>query len=112
MACLHRGRVFAALKPKVPDRLGRVVSALVNQNVAGNLWGPLARWALKSAWWFKEGAVSDSVMNSIRDDLTSWPGSGSLTARPTGDDAPWQSIEHGSDTAHCGCDSGLDDDRR
>ena len=61
---------FAALKPKVKDRLGRVVSALIDQNVEGYFWGPLARGALKSAWWFKSSAVTDSVMNTIQSDLT------------------------------------------
>lgn len=61
---------FAALKPKVKDRLGRVVNALVNQNVEGYFWGPLARGALKSAWWFQKGSAVDSVMKAIRDDLT------------------------------------------
>ncbi len=61
---------FAALKPKVKGRLGRVVTALVNQNVEGYFWGPLARGTLKSAWWFQKGMVVDSLMKTIRDDLT------------------------------------------
>jgi hypothetical protein len=61
---------FAALKPKVKQRLDRVVNALVNQNVEGYFWGPLARGTLKSAWWFQKGSIVDSVMKTIRDDLT------------------------------------------
>ncbi len=61
---------FAALKPKVKGRLDRVVNALVNQNVEGYFWGPLARATLKSAWWFQKGTIVDSIMKTIRDDLT------------------------------------------
>ena len=61
---------LAALKPKLQDRLGRVVNALVNQNVEGYLWGPLARWALKSGWWFQRSSVVDTAMATIRNDLT------------------------------------------
>ena len=61
---------FTALKPRVKDRLGRVVNALVNQNVEGYFWGPLARGALKTAWWLQKGSIVDSVIKTIRDDLT------------------------------------------
>lgn len=61
---------LAALKPKLQDRLGRVVNALVNQNVEGYLWGPLARWALKSGWWFQRSSVVNTAMATIRNDLT------------------------------------------
>jgi hypothetical protein len=61
---------FKALRPKVKSRLARVVKALVDENIEGFLWGPLARGALKSAWWLKGGEVVDHVMKTIRDDLT------------------------------------------
>jgi hypothetical protein len=60
---------FKALRPKVKSRLARVVKSLVDDNIQGFLWGPLARWALKSAWWLKGGEVVDKVMNTIQDDL-------------------------------------------
>jgi hypothetical protein len=60
---------FAALKPKIESRLGRVVTALIDQNVSGLFWGPLARGALKSAWWFRKGSTVDSVMKTVRADL-------------------------------------------
>ncbi len=61
---------FQALRPKIKKRLSRVVRSLVDDNIEGFLWGPLARWALKSAWWFQGGKVVDQVMKTIRDDLT------------------------------------------
>lgn len=61
---------FAALRPKVKARLTRVAKALIDENIQGFLWGPLARGALKSAWWFKGREVVDRVMQTIRDDLT------------------------------------------
>ena len=61
---------FEALRPKVKSRLTRVVGALVNHNVEGRFWGPFARGALKSAWWLQKGSVVDSVMKTIRTDLT------------------------------------------
>jgi hypothetical protein len=60
---------LAALRPKIRARLGRV-AALITQNVSGLLWGPLARGALKSAWWFEKNSVVNSIMNTIRTDLT------------------------------------------
>jgi hypothetical protein len=59
-----------ALRPKVDRRLRRVMKALIDQNIEGWIWGPLARGALKSAWWFKGGEVVDRVMKTIHDDLT------------------------------------------
>jgi hypothetical protein len=75
---------FQALRPKVKARLGRVARGLVDENFPGRFWGPLvrldlrnvslweplAREALKSAWWFKGGAAVDAVMKYIRKDLT------------------------------------------
>jgi hypothetical protein len=61
---------FAALRPLVKNRLSRVVDALVNQNIEAWFWGPLARGALKSAWWFMGGKVVDKVMQIIQADLT------------------------------------------
>jgi len=61
---------FDDLPPKVKKRLSHVAFALINQNIEGYVWGPLARGALKSAWWFKVGSVVDYVMKTIRDDLT------------------------------------------
>ena len=61
---------FSALRPKVKSRLARVVKALVDENIEGFLWGPLARGALKSAWWLKGSEAVDRVMKTIRDDLT------------------------------------------
>ena len=61
---------FQALRPKVKSRLARVVKALVDENIQGFLWGPLARGSIKSAWWLKGGDVVDRVMQTIRDDLT------------------------------------------
>ncbi len=63
-------REFDDLRPKVKNRVGHVAFALINQNIEGYLWGPLARGALKSAWWLKGGSVVDYVMKTIRDDLT------------------------------------------
>ncbi len=59
-----------ALKPKIKRRLGRVVSAMIDQNVSGWFWGPLARRTLKAAWWFKMGSVTNSILKKIRDELT------------------------------------------
>ena len=60
---------FPPLAP-VQAATSRVVSALVDQNVGGFLWGPLARSALKTAWWFKKGSAVESVMKTVRADLT------------------------------------------
>jgi hypothetical protein len=59
-----------ALRPKVKRRLGGVVHSLVNHNVQGFLWGPLARGALKSAWWFQRSSAVDSVISAVRKDLS------------------------------------------
>jgi hypothetical protein len=45
-------------------------NASINQNVSGLFWGPLARGALKSAWWFEKNSVVKSTMTTIRADLT------------------------------------------
>ncbi len=60
---------FRALRPKVKSRLARVVKSLVDDNIQGYFWGPLARGALKSAWWLKGGEVVDKIMKTIREDL-------------------------------------------
>lgn len=60
---------FSFLKLKVKKRLSRVAKALIEENIEGYLWGPLARGALKSAWWLKRGEVVGRVMNTIQDDL-------------------------------------------
>jgi hypothetical protein len=61
---------FAALRPKLKSRLWRVAKALIDENIQGYLWGPLARGALKAAWWFKGDEVVDRGVQTIRDDLT------------------------------------------
>jgi hypothetical protein len=61
---------FAALRPKIKNRLSRVVNALVNQNVEGYFWGPLARTALKTTWWLQKDTVLNKIMQTIRADLT------------------------------------------
>jgi hypothetical protein len=58
------------LKPKVKGRLDRVAKALINQNIESSFWGCLASRTLKSAWWFQKGSIVDSVMKTVRDDLT------------------------------------------
>jgi hypothetical protein len=58
------------LRPGVKARLGRVVGAIVDENVQATFWGPLARTALKSAWWFQKGSIVQNVLDTIRNDLT------------------------------------------
>ncbi len=65
----YTDRDFLELRPKVKKRLDRVVKALVDQNIEGWFWGPLARGALKSAWWFKGKEAVDKVMTTIQEDL-------------------------------------------
>lgn len=61
---------FNALKPKIKRRLGRIVKALIKQNVSGWVWGPIARQLLRTVWWFKARSVVESIMQTIQDDLT------------------------------------------
>ena len=61
---------FHVLRPKIENRLNRVLDALINQNVQGFFWGPLARGALKAAWWAKKKSAVDAIMNAIQEDLT------------------------------------------
>ena len=61
---------FAALRPKVKARIERVADALIDQNVQSSFWALPTRWALKSALWFRGGAMTDAVMKAIREDLT------------------------------------------
>jgi hypothetical protein len=60
---------FRALRPMVKHRLDRVAKALIDQNISGLFWGPMARGALKSAWWFQGGLAVDRVMEVIEKDL-------------------------------------------
>jgi hypothetical protein len=61
---------FRALRPKIANRLDRVVKALIAQNVEGTGWGRLARGGLEAAWWAKKNSAVDYVMNAIQQDLT------------------------------------------
>jgi hypothetical protein len=61
---------FNALRPKIEKRLNRVLDALVAQNIQGFFWGPVARGALKAAWWAKKNSAVDSIMSAIQQDLT------------------------------------------
>jgi hypothetical protein len=61
---------LAVLSPKVQNRIGRVLSALIDEKVQGWFWGPLTRGALKSSWWFQKNRARDSITKMIRDDLT------------------------------------------
>ena len=60
---------FGTLRPRIKTRIGAVVDALVDQNVQLWFWGPPARAALKSAWWFMGGKVVDRIMETIGADL-------------------------------------------
>jgi hypothetical protein len=64
---------FDQLRPKVKKRLTRVVGALIDQNIEGWIWGPVARAILKFFWWIKcnyaRNSIMAIVMNYISNDL-------------------------------------------
>jgi hypothetical protein len=61
---------LAVLRPKIRARLGRVVISLIKQNLRGDFWGVLPQWALRAGWSFKSRSVVESVVRTIRADLT------------------------------------------
>jgi predicted acylesterase/phospholipase RssA len=60
---------LTALQPKIENRLERVLRSIVDENVTGYLWGPIARAGLKAAWWAQKRLAVDSLMNLIERDL-------------------------------------------
>jgi hypothetical protein len=57
---------FAALQPKIKNRLNRVASAMFNQ-YGGGFW---TRRAFEAAWWMKRDDLFKQTFDAIRKDLT------------------------------------------